>query len=175
MNRDELDKRLEAYYAGESTLQDEQWLMHYFNTSSEVPEVYKEDQALFIALAEIKVNEVNLPPSLDHQLEAWMDEKLVEESYSKVQPKSFWLKYKYWGAVAASILLLVGGVYLLKPVEPEIGPCLAVDLTFEESVELTEKALLAVSAELNKGSSGVNLVKGKVKEVNRIMDKLKVK
>ena len=48
-------------------------------------------------------------------------------------------------------------------------------LTLEESVELTQKALLAVSTELNKGVSGLGLVQNKVKDVNRIMDKLKTK
>lgn len=175
MNRIELDKRLEAYYDGTSTLEDERWLKDYFGNSVFVPEEYKEDQALFAALSKME-NEPSLPDSLNEKLEDWMDSKLSEESSIQVKSRSILSKYRSWVAVAASILLLLGGVYLFRPAEPEIGPCFAVEgLTLEESVELTQKALLAVSTELNKGASGLDLVQNKVKDVNRIMYKLKTK
>ena len=175
MNRTELDKRLEAYYGGTSTLEDERWLQDYFIKSSVVPEQYKEDQALFVALSKME-NEPSLPDSLNEKLESWMDSKLSEESSIQVKGRSVLFKYRSWVAVAASVLLLLGGAYLFRPAEPEIGPCLAVEgLTLEESVELTQKALLAVSTELNKSVSGLGLVQNKVKDVNRIMDKLKTK
>lgn len=178
MNKELLDKLLMSFYDGETTMEEEKQLMDFFTTATSLDEEYLADKELFLALNQ-NTELADIPSSLDEKLDTWFVsecESVREETIPQQKPSSVLHRYKYILSMAASLLLLLGGWYVFKSVQHEQKPSLvAVELSLEESTELTEQVLFLLSSKLNQSVGAVDLAQTKVNDVSRVMHKLKMK
>lgn len=108
MTEKELKQYLEAFYAGESTIEMERALTDYFLTATEVPAELQADAAMFRAMGRI---ESDVPADLEH--------RIIDATVNRA-PKRIFRRTLPFGmaAAAAAALLLV----TLHNAEPAASP-----------------------------------------------------
>ena len=154
-----IDKLLEKYWAGETTLSEERELRTYFS-GSEIAELHLPFVEAFAYQKEITT--AVLPDDFEDEI---LKEISKQEKTAVIKPIN---GYRKLMAIAAAILfLLTAGIFLLKTPTPsnELAdlpdkqvPHLIINgkvyypSTEQEAYELTRQALLLVSSKMNKES-----------------------
>ncbi|EGJ71968.1 hypothetical protein Bcop_1778 [Bacteroides coprosuis DSM 18011] len=171
MNKERLDQLLAAFYAGETSLDEEQELMLFFAEHSELADSYPEEVQLFQSLSWLEAD-VEIPAHFNAKLDTWLDEE-IEKSSSTPKGNKLASWYRFALATAASLALLIGLNITLDGVQPQETPSLAhVQLTPEDTAELTKEVLLAFSDTFHKGIRGVQKADNQIQEVNRVLNKV---
>lgn len=172
MNKATLKNLLEAYYNGETTVEEEKRLIDYFATATDIPAEFEADREVFTALG-CFANDAEMPDTLGDKLDAWMAEELDKEEEKRVPNKQIKLRSfrRITTAAAATIALFIGLKFI---VEPNISPrhIAPTELSLEESAMITQKVLIEISNQLNKGVNGARQVDQQLEEVNRILKKV---
>lgn len=161
MNYDSIDKLLELFYAGETTLEEEDLLRNFFR-SDQVPERLKADQIQFLMYSESQ----NVEP-----LGEEFDRKLLSKMETK--PKRTIQRWMYsFSGVAAAILVVVllwtDGFF--RADKPLPGTINNPELAFAE----TQKALQMISSNLNQGLQPVQTASAELYRPIKQMEKMQV-
>ena len=98
MRKEEMDRLLERYYAGQTTEQEEDALLQTLRSANDLPADLQAERDLFLSLHKNMVEDVPVPEDLETELTARIDRKA-----SAPRRRRLW-----WGSMAASILLLAG-------------------------------------------------------------------
>lgn len=98
MRKEEIDRLLERYYAGQTTEQEEDALLQTLRSADDLPADLQAERDLFLSLHKNVVEDVPVPEGLETKLTARIDRKA-----SAPRRRRLW-----WGSMAASILLLAG-------------------------------------------------------------------
>ena len=98
MKKEEIDRLLERYYAGQTTEQEEDALLQTLRSANDLPADLQAERDLFLSLHKNMVEDVPVPEDLETELTARIDRKA-----SAPRRRRLW-----WGSMAASILLLAG-------------------------------------------------------------------
>lgn len=98
MRKEEIDRLLERYYAGQTTEQEEDALLQTLRSADDLPADLQAERDLFLSLHKNMVEDVPVPEGLETKLTARIDRKA-----SAPRRRRLW-----WGSMAASILLLAG-------------------------------------------------------------------
>lgn len=98
MRKEEIDRLLERYYAGQTTEQEEDALLQTLRSADDLPADLQAERDLFLSLHKNMVEDVPVPKDLETKLTARIDRKA-----SAPRRRRLW-----WGSMAASILLLAG-------------------------------------------------------------------
>jgi len=152
-----INQLLEKYWEGESTLEEEQQLKAYFN-SSELADEHKEFVPLFQYLKSEK-EQLLRTEVIDTTLQR------IEEEAQKPVAKTRRL-YIVLSRAAAVLLLLAASFQVYQYQTQEEQKALYVEIEDpEEAYQKTKEALMLVSKELNKGK---RKAKKKIKKVDKI-------
>lgn len=160
MNYNSIKELLEKYYAGETTLKEEDALKHFF-AEEVVPERLKADQELFRAMIASEQEEV-------------LGDDFDEAVLSQLEGSSFrwgrheWI-YTLSGLAAAAVIVIslwIGGVFAPQRSLP--GTINNPQVAYAE----TRKALAEVSDNLNKGLAPVQSAAKKLDEPVKQMSKI---
>jgi len=147
-----IDRLLDKYWAGETSLNEEIQLRDYFS-GSEIADNHRPFAEAFLYQNEIF--NATLPDDFEDQLLAEIKTRATKILIKSIPP------YRRWLAIAAAILfLMTAGVFLLKTPTPsnELAdiPHLIINgkvyhpATKEEAYQLTKQALLLVSSKMTK-------------------------
>lgn len=98
MRKEEIDRLLERYYAGQTTEQEEDALLQTLRSADDLPADLQAERDLFLSLHKNMMEDVPVPEDLETELTARIDRKA-----SAPRRRRLW-----WGSMAASILLLAG-------------------------------------------------------------------
>ncbi len=136
---------IDLYYAGESTVAQEQELLLYFQ-QEEIAEELKDEQIVFLAMH--KNDEIKIPANLKT--------KLIESLNKQINHKENLTKTKrltplYWNSlVAASLILFIGYTLIWKKPKQKNE---YTSFTKEEiyKIQEAEKALILLSTKYNQG------------------------
>jgi hypothetical protein len=165
MDYREIDNLIAKFWAGETSLKEEEQLKDYFSTLEEVPLAYQDIAAYFGAM-----NSEMAALELDDDFEADILERIhLSEEKSKETKTSGRVFYlKYTGKIAAIVTISLASFQLYRSVNPGmIDPCkseadpLACLDTFEdpeEAYQMMKEQLLQVSQLMNDGHGQVSRI-----------------
>jgi hypothetical protein len=163
---EEIRKRLDRFYLGETTLEEEKMLYEYFSSHT-VPEEFLPDKDLFLTMGSGE-DAVPVPEDLNQKIIDSIDR--VERKATRTRRISVFSL----SGLAAGLLIMIA-VYLFY-IRTDTSPMLAdnqmVD-TYENPLDAYEEAkrtLAYVSAKLNHGTSELEEVQ---KQVSKTADPLK--
>lgn len=143
MNLHEIEKLLEKYFEGDTSLSEEQQLRHFF-ASGNVPERWKNLEGYFRFIAREQDQQL-LDSGFDDKVMSAIRENKLAAIVDLRRPWIYWIS-----GVAAGILILIAVFVKFDPFSGSIGD------TYKDPqtayVE-TRKILLYVSAKFNKGTS----------------------
>ncbi|MBN2616582.1 MAG: hypothetical protein JXR71_12895 [Bacteroidales bacterium] len=142
MNYDSIEKLLELFYAGETTLEEEDLLREFFR-SEQVPEKWRADQVQFLMYLESRDVET---------LGQEFDSKLLSKMETKPKRTIQRWVYSFSGVAAAAlvvVLLWTDGFF--RAHQPLPGTINNPELAFAE----TRKAFMLLSKNLNQGLAPV--------------------
>lgn len=147
MNKKELNRLLEKYYKGESTVEEEEMLRRFF-TGTNIPEGYEAEKDIFSYYNE----EIAVPePSYDFEARILKRIDESEDSSRKAPMRRLLIPSL---SAAAGILLLAGSYFFFihrnEPRDTFTDPAIA----YAE----TMKILMNVSSQLNKGAMALEPV-----------------
>lgn len=158
MRVNEIEELLARYYEGATSEAEEKELKRYFS-EDEVPAHLLADKEFFMQMALNACPEPRVPDGLGDRLSSMIDEWDTRERRTlKVNKHRRTLRLQWIASIAASLLLLFSvGMYLYLPSttsapEDTCG-------TPEEAYAQAQKALVMLSASLNKGMNEVETVK----------------
>jgi len=142
----DIDKIIEKYLEGESTLEQEQLIREYFNNSTDVPEKHKQLAGLFNFYQKTKDEKSSLRLN-----------DIVEKKKSTIKTK----RLVYLG-IAASIALFVS-IFIFQNQQSEKHVYAYINGEPVENQEIViaeaQKALLLISNNLNEGTHNLNHLK----------------
>ncbi|WP_455672775.1 hypothetical protein [Phocaeicola sp.] len=155
MKVNEIEILLARYYDGTSTEAEEKELKRFF-TEENVPTHLLAEKELFMQLADVP--EPEIPKGLESKLSSLIDEWDTHERRTiKVKKHTRILRMQWVASIAASVLILFSvGMYLYKPYAPPAPQDTCA--TPEEAYAEAQKALLLLSATINKGIKQVETV-----------------
>lgn len=160
MDYRKIDDLVEKFWAGESTLAEEQLLKEMLASKVDVPEKYQEIASYF-QMMNAEKESMQLDSDFDEDLLSKMQ---TEASSSKKKFKGvFYLRYYSKVAVILLAGLLSFKLYLISVEDPcikESDPLACMD-TFdnpEEAYELLKEQLLQVSVIMNKGQGEMSRI-----------------
>lgn len=159
---------IDAFYEGTTSLEEEKALREYF-LEERIPKELEPDRKIFLEL--YSREEENTPVSLEQKLNSLIDQLEAGEKKRIVSINSKPNGIKWITSIAASILIVLSiGVYY--HFNKEDGQIMADTYTNpEDAYEETEKALLFVSAKLNKGFEQVETAQKNIEKTNKIISK----
>lgn len=143
---------LEKYYEGSTSIDDEKLLFNYFS-SSNIPEKYKADQALFLELYQspddLNYEDFNPELLLSNAIHIAKDQ---EQGQSK---QSFYLqsgikRIAYWSAAASVLIIISLGILFTNKQNEKLTD------TFDDpyiAMQETKRVLALLSTKLNTGQS----------------------
>lgn len=172
MDYREIDDLIEKFWAGESTLVEEQLLKEMLHSIGEVPEKYQEIAAYF-QLMDTEKEVIHLDSDFDKDLLSKIEAIDASTPPKKKFKGVFYLRY--YSKVAAILLagLLSIKLYQISIEDPctkESDPLACMD-TFkdpEEAYELLKEQLLQVSVMMNKGQNEMSRI-SKFNEAQEIL------
>ena len=173
-DENKIEELLKAFYNGDTTPEEELLLMEFFN-SKNLDEKWHTDRDILISLYDS--SEITLPEGINERLEKALDIHITETSApeKEVQHKIIPLHSKtrrLFIAVtssAAAILLCIGIILVSDRHRP--SDMIADTYTNpKEAAIAAEKALMLVSAKLNKGLSPLEKVKESVDKTNELLN-----
>lgn len=143
MDIQKVEQLIEKYYKGETSVNEENQLVEYFNTTSDIPEHLLNEKEVFSMYAMAADEEVPIEGFMDN-LEKVIDDR-VKVRRIGVRNKVYWIT-----SVAASIAILVSSYFMfINTRSSSMYEITDPQLAYEE----TQKALLYVSQKLNKGTA----------------------
>ncbi len=146
MDYTSIDKLLDKYWAGETSLEEEKLLIHYFSTE-DVPEHLSEHQSYFSALSTMQ--SMKLDNTFDDEILALINKR----NHKETKTISIFRNPKRWLSVAASVvaILTVGYLgYFNKPAQPTYALVDSYE-TPEQAYAQLKSSLLGISSTLNEG------------------------
>ena len=167
MDTNNINRLLEKYWEGESTLQEEATLQEYFNNGNVATE-HEEFQSLFQFYADEK--EITISDDFEKRLL----EKIQNEPQVKIR-KINWMRTIR--SVAAVGILLVGAFFVFQNISDPVPPeykgrkakviALVDEGDTEEAMEATKAALELISRKMKKGAEKANEGIVGIKAVNK--------
>lgn len=146
MNTLKIEKLLEKFYNGETSLQEEQELRQYF-CSRELPPQLRSIHSQFFCMEKDR-NEDILDDSFDQEVLKMIDDG--DSDYIRIKRKTMFYSV---AAIAATILILVSVFTKFNPFSNNIESTLSdPEIAYSEA----RKILLYVSGNLNKGTDQLN-------------------
>lgn len=168
MNKSRLKQLLEAYYRGDTSLEEEQLLISYFRETTTISEEFKEDALLFKEIDRLD-DESSLPAPFEQELNLWMEQKIAEEKQQKRPRFSRKIIQISLATAAAVIVAFTAKFTLLTPsYEPNI-----IYADSQQAAELTARALTIAIEKLNQGIDEVELTNRKLEDVTHVITKIK--
>ena len=168
MKTEEVKQLLEDFYNGETVVEQEQLLVHYFENES-IPEKLQKDKEIFLQF--YQSNPLLECAHLEIKLSQLINQLAKEETAAKRQ---IWL---WAGSVAACFLLLVSSGLLLRNRDKETVASvqhIQYKDTFndpEEAAIEAQKALTLFSDNYNKGIELLSMAAGNINKTNEIIRK----
>ena len=147
-------KILERFYQGETTLEEERWLLDYLSSTS-VPEELLADQELFMAFGQ-KEDSIPVPGDLNEKILKNLDRE--EKKSQRTRRISL---YSLSGLAAGLLALVAVYVFFLKADTPILFSAQERIDTYEDPMDAYEEAkktLAYVSVKLNAGTSEIKHV-----------------
>ena len=169
MKTEDIKILIQAFYQGETTVEEEQKLLHYFG-NEDVPDELSEEKELFLRLYQSEA--VETPENLESKLNSLIDQ-LAEKEEKKLLPKTkrLWI----WTSAAACIIVLIVSSVIMKPeIENLLGhqnQHVRIITDPEEAAIEAQKALALMSENFNKGTNQLALVSTNVEKVNQLVEK----
>lgn len=176
MNTNEIKKLIDAFYNGETSVEEEQLLLNYFNTE-DVAEELLEEKEIFLHMYNAEL--VDVPVGLETKLNDLIDELASEEKKvfklkAQTNKRQMWVRI---GSIAAGVALVISaGVYFNKKAD-SITPPLAqgqtenVDVEDKEKIKEAQEALVLLSSKFNKGMDQLAVVSSNLDKPNEIINK----
>ncbi|MEI7982497.1 MAG: hypothetical protein WCI71_12660 [Bacteroidota bacterium] len=147
MNTREIDKLLDSYYEGNTTLEEEQILQAFF-CDDDVPAGLRQHQRLFRYYTIAKTENLE-NPDFEKKLNARLDARVNETPVLSHIPSRN--RFLFFGSVAAGILLLAGLFFTLQNDVLRINRSGTLLSPQEQTYAEARQALLLVSANFNRG------------------------
>jgi len=144
MNIKEIEKLLEKYEEGETTLQEEQYLKGFFN-GTDIPENLQSYRTIFSYYSRTKKEHIS-----DPEFERKSDRRLTGTPVTRINFKK---QFTYIFSFAASILIVIGLFFTFRQdtMEKDLPQPVTSDPAY--AMAEVEDALLSVSVNLNIGLS----------------------
>jgi len=163
MNDKDIQLLLNAFYDGGATEEEERLLKEFFS-SDNLPEHWIYEQKIFNAL--LDTSGIPVPDNLEDRLEAKIDEHIEQAKRFSIR------RVFYWTASVAAIGLLCIGLFIKEGHTPgSFSPQIADTYQNpEEAAIAAQRALMLMSANINKGIAQLDNAKQEVKNVNRILN-----
>lgn len=167
MNTREVKKRIEEFYNGETSAEEEQLLSDYFR-SGDVEEELAGERELFLRL--FSARPAAVPPGLERKLNERID-RLAAEEAGKATPKPRRGGRRMWiwtGSVAACLLLfVVAGDYVHKKKQmARVETATAGD---EQKIKEAQEALTLLSVKFNHGVEQLAVVSTNLDKTSEIL------
>jgi hypothetical protein len=179
MKTDEIYTLLNAFYNGDTTVEQEQALLAYFESGDVAAELIPEKE---IFLGMYRPEPVEVPPALEATLGHLVD-KLARDENKKAseKPQRSTKRLLMWvSSAAACIALLISATFYFnrKPPVEQLSEVNAVsgqvnNLSEEDKQTLKEaqKALMLLSSNFNKGVGQLAIVSSSLDKTNEILNK----
>lgn len=176
MKADEVKTRLEKFYDGTTSVEEEQILLNYFEKESIDAELLEEKE-LFLQF--YKEEKISTPAALEFKLNNLIDnlseQELKEEVKLVRNRKYLWT----WGvSVAASIVLLISaGLYVNTKsgsVDTQImqkSEAVVITEIDKQKIKEAQDALMLLSSKFNKGVDQLAVVSLNLNKTNEILNK----
>ena len=168
MKVDKVEKLIEAFYEGNTSIEEEKALLHYFRTA-DVPEHLLAEKEMFLQLT---TNNPQVPKELEKKLsgliDTWEQEEQEKLSIKPVR-KTNWI---WVGGIAASIILIFS-IWTYTSYNQLNTQNLQADTYTnpDEAFKEAQKALALVSKNLNKGMVQLESANSQIKKVDNILNK----
>lgn len=163
MDNKRIEKILASFYAGNTSVEEEQLLTDFFRSEQGQTVGWENERKLFIALSEMAAD--SLPQGVSERLEQYVDVLSTQEKAGKrLKLRSLW-----GGSVAAALLALVG--LFVFNAEQQGMP----SDTFDDPIEasrVASEALTMISTNLNKGLVQVEYTQQEMQNANNKINKL---
>ncbi len=168
---------IRAFYLGETTVEEEQQLLHYFENES-IPEELSAEKELFLRL--YQAEPVDIPENLEGKLSNLIDQLAQkEEEKSDSKTKKLWL---WVSSAAACIVILIASGIILNMHSAKESDSLAnqnqtrtqiqgIITDPDMATKEAEKALMLVSKNFNKGTEQLALVSENMDKANHLIEK----
>lgn len=176
MNTNEIKKLIDAFYNGETSVEEEQLLLNYFN-GGDIAEELLEEKEIFLHM--YNAEPADVPVGLESKLNNLIDELASKETV-KVELKPQSNKRQMWvkiGSIAAGVALLItAGVYFNKKADP-VTPPLAqgqtetINAEDEQKIKEAQEALVLLSSKFNEGMDQLAVVETNLDKTNEIINK----
>jgi hypothetical protein len=163
---EEIRKRLERFYLGETTLEEEKQLHEYF-TSQSVPEEFIPDKELFLTMGSGDQT-IIVPDDLNQKIIDSIDQ--VERKVTRTRRISI---FSLSGLAAGLLVMIAVYLFYIRTDSPSLLASQDMSDTYENPLDAYEEAkrtLAYVSAKLNNGTSELENVK---QHVGKSTDPLK--
>ena len=164
MKKEEIDRLLERYYAGQTTEEEEDGLLQALQSTNDLPADLQAERDLFLCLHPRTRNEIPVPDDLEAGLATSIDRKASATRHCRL----------WWSSVAASLLLLVGLGFSIAEIRQDALATTPQD-TFtnpEDAYLETEKALQLFASALNKGTKPLKDIEEAANKIQNTLDKL---
>lgn len=174
MKVNEIEQLLTRYYNGDTSQAEEKELKRFF-AEEDVPAHLLAEKEIFMQLA---ASPAGMPEGLESRLSRKIDEWDTRERRTlNAQRKGRILRLQWIGSIAASLLILFAtGMYLQQPHHAPAPQDTCA--TPEEAYAQAQKALVMLSASLNKGMEKMEAVQettGKIeKNMNEQLNRINI-
>ncbi len=165
--KDKIKQLLLAFYKGETSLEQEDYLSHYLLTTEDLSAEFIEDREVFRLLYASKVSEATPSAEFESRFEEWLEKELADAESAKPLYQVSW--FRTTAVIAASLSLLLGLGYWFsnRSLSEET-------LSEHEQLALyqqTKGILIHFSTQLNKGVDAFEKVENRIDKVDKIIDK----
>lgn len=166
---DEIRLLLGKFYEGETSFGEEQLLVDFFATCSDIPDDLKADKAVFAELSEIDMGDnVAIPEGFAEELCDAIEKEIRKQNIKQFKPCWNWSRVA--GIVAIVCAITLTGVCLFNQTEHSSGGKVYVPQTEEDAIAVTSKALLLVAEKMNDVNERMTSVSYGVEEINENQD-----
>lgn len=168
MKVDEVEKLINAFYEGNTSIEEEKALLHYFRTA-DVPEHLLAEKEMFLNLA---IHEPEVPGGLEKKLSGLIDTwEQAEKEQLSIKPAGK-INWRWVSGIAAGILLIFS-VWTYTDYHATNVDTLQADTYAnpDDALKEAQKALALVSKNLNKGMSQLESANSQMKKVDTILNK----
>ena len=178
MDTNEIKRLINAFYKGETSVEEEKLLQDYFSGEN-ISEEFIEEKDIFISLY-CNIAPIDVPTHLEEKLNNLIDE-LAAKELAKTEIKlhqnnkqRFWI---YVGGIAAGIALIIStGIYINKKTETTSLPVVQVQTETvskecEQKIKAAQDALVLLSSKFNQGTNKLSVVSANIDKTNKILNK----
>ena len=163
----EIEKLIADFYEGKTSVSQEKELMHFFETQ-EVPLHLLADKILFQKMYNSD-SKIEVPAHLEQKLSNLIDSWEQKEKENKPHQEKRIINWHWVSGIAASLFLILSiGFYTHQ--QQQVPILTDTYSNPKDAYKETQKALLLVSNNLNKGVSQLESAQKDVNKVNKILD-----